>query len=357
MSHRARLCSIAVFIVALTTVLAQAEPPAAINIPEGLRSGSLLPVHANQVRARMEWWLNSIRVSDKNEDILDHRRRLLADYAFYEEPAYRQQAADIFVEVAGPFVTGDAYDGNDPLAMVKRINVAMAAARMDSSSTAPLLQNMVASDNAAIRFFGWNGYRNIRLPLLAGQVNRDLLAAVKSALAEEPSTVVLAEVFRVLDLKPAGLVGFDADARKRIAETLVPAVKPAWAVRLKQLKESDGTDMLRAMDTAVQTLGTYPSGDFTPAIRKMVLDVALAAGEIYSNALEAGNDSRADAAETLLLTAEKALLEQTPMTNQRIVKAMQQDAPGAAVQLALLDWQTELQEAALLPEAGDDPQN
>ncbi len=357
MSHRACLCSIAVFIVALTTVVAQAEPPAAINIPEGLRSGSLLPVHANQVRARMEWWLNSIRVSDKNEDILDHRRRLLADYAFYDEPTYRQQAAEIFVEVAGPFISGDAYDENDPLGMVKRINVAMAAARMESSSTAPLLKTMVAGDNAAIRFFGWNGYRNIRLPLLAGQVNRDLQAAVKTALAEEPSTVVLAEVFRVLNLKPADLVGFDADARKRIAETFVPVIQSTWPARIEQLKEDDGTDMLRAMNTAVQTLGTYPSGKFTPTIRKLVFDVALAAGEIYSTALEAGDTSRANISEALLLTAEKALLEQTPTSTPRIAKAMQQEAPGAAVQLTLLEWQTELQEAGLLPKASDGAQD
>jgi hypothetical protein len=352
MSHRARVLIVAVTLAAVLSPL-QAIPPA-INIPAGLRGGDWLPVHEKMVTDRIKWWLGAIRMDNLNEDIVKHRKQLISDYRLYQdEPAYQQQFAEIVTDMAKPYVTGEVYDRNDELTEVKRINVAMAVAEMNSAAIQPLLATMLASDNAAIRFFAWNGYAGIRTPLLTGQVDKQLLDAVSSALEKESSPVVLAEVYDAVNLNPGLLVGVTDTTRKAAAATFIPLLAKTWPERLKALADAKDDKAIEAVTAGVRALETYRYDDVVAQGRLLILDAGRAAANAYDKALTAAKDDRAKALAKLLEAVERALLELTPLTKPRIADALKSDTPGAKVLLAVMNWQADLEEQNLLPASND----
>jgi hypothetical protein len=332
---------LAAAVIAATVAPLWAIPPA-INIPAGLRDNDFLPVHRTMVRDRIEWWLDGIGNANQNEDVVEYRKRLLADYTFYEEPGYRRQFAEIVARLGGPYITGKAYNADDDLAMVKRVNAAMAMSEMNSPAIQPLLEAMLKSDNAAIRFFGWSGYLKIRAELMSDGVNEKLLASLTRGLKDEPSPVILAEVYQVASLARLGTLS--EKAREKVAETLMPQIQAVWDKRLEAL---DDNEMVMALTEAVETVATYKGEKVVPTARQLILNVAAKAAQAYDAAL--GEDlERTKLLRKLLEACESGLLELTPLKKRRIAAAFNAADAGAAVQLAVINWQRDLQEGNLL---------
>lgn len=383
MSHLARP-AVVLAILAVSTVAAVAQGPAdtpsgppTINIPEGLRSGDLLTNHERQVTQRFEYYLKRLAVTSLTEEIVENGSRLLEIYMWYPEPAYRQQVAEMFVELAEPYISGQAYPKDDELAMVRRINVAMAASKMESRATQPLLEVMIQSKNPAIRFFGWKGYGNIRLPLLSGQVNRTLLASLETALAEETSGVVLSEVFRVVNVSPSDLIAVNAGARAEIARQFMPLIAAVWDARLEQMRKAQALEYVTALEAGVNALATYKGDDIAPKACERVYKTAVTAAAEYIKAnemkdeiIEAGDvedldeaakvnqlDARSKAMLTLIRACEQALNDlvpglSVPSVDETIRKFP--TTPGAAVLLLMKeDWKQALTDAKMLAPTGD----
>jgi hypothetical protein len=321
---------------------AQGKPPAPI-IPEELLSGELLPTHRKMITDRLDWWKRLMLSARNSEEIIEARDSLLQDFTLYTNVNYRQKFADMATERMLGLVTGEGIPAEDELKRLKVINMAMAFSRMHYPSAMPALTAMVAGDNAAVRYFGWQAMLQGRPTILrAGQQYvGDFQTALADALVAEESGEVLKLIYQAADMDDKQVADVEDPIKEKLRQTAMTGLSKSWDTRRLQVMNSH-PEILQAMEQAVvllESLGRQPVHKIEALQR--VVDLANSVAKQYDQKLQQFDTSAEYmvALEVLLRRVEDAMqaLSQKDLTLLR--KAMNADADkGAAVRMAVLEW-------------------
>jgi hypothetical protein len=172
---------------------AQTAPaaPSGIQIPPAALNAPLAAEYRQMISQYLDTWAGQMRQADRAA-VLELRNQLAARFGQYDSVNYRLPFAQLAAQKLVPLL-----DLKDAL---KQVNVAIALSQMDQVSIQPALGKMVAHPNAAVRFFGWQGYERIRMLVLAQGPTfiQQMFDALQTAAANEPSDGVLRAIYPVL---------------------------------------------------------------------------------------------------------------------------------------------------------------
>ena len=172
--------------------LSAAQTPE-INIPPSAMSAPLGEEHRQVIRAYLQDWASQMKSATSTEQVTQLRRQLAEAFNQYNNPNYRLA----FAQLASQELPGLLTEMKEPL---KQINLAIALSQMSQVGIQPALDKMVSHPNPAVRFFGWQGYRNIRMLVLAQGPSfiKDMYQAIDTAAAKEQSDCVLRALYPML---------------------------------------------------------------------------------------------------------------------------------------------------------------
>lgn len=344
------------FVVLISTTLS-AQPrkiPKAIFIPEALRDGKLLSTHRKQVNDRIAWWKQQLLHAVTDEEIHRAGEKLLNDYQLYPNPSYQKEFAEETLKQYTDILNGKTFASKpDPLALLKRINAALAITQMDQPNLQPGLQTLVNDKNEALRYIGWLGYSSIRKNLFNTTETRikPFLQAVTQAVSKETNPILLSQVYRVINL--GTITGtIDEKLRLKADEAFLQALQASWAARcrLVQAVKPENDTLLPAMRLAVMALqsigedlqkNTKDPKAVTPCLQ-MVFDIASAAAQTYDRAWQNQqiNNTLLEKCTNLLSACESALNalsgEKHTYLAEKTNPQVEVPARGAAVMEAVL---------------------
>ena len=345
------------------TLSVQAVVPPVPSIPDDLMDGELLGIYKKQIRDRVNWWKQKFFFSNSDKEVISTRNSLLGDYGLYESPNYRYAFAEIALEELMGLLEGKDFRKDDPFRTIKIINVAIALGQMHKNSIQPALEFMVADKNQAIRYIGWEGYRNTRSSLLlaGGKYLNVFAASLKKAIRNEKNPLVLRMAFNAMLLPAPGKMGLDKDMRIATQEQLLQVLKDSWNTLRKGVltakePQSDWVDALRdgvmALGGIGKELGDQASAEKdakgthdTRQSLQMMVDMAQSAATTYDRIWKRkdANQKLLIACSKLLLTCEDGLNLITGLKKDYLKNAL--SAPpekvgdrGAAVLQAVLNW-------------------
>jgi hypothetical protein len=281
----------------------QAAEPVQIDIPESALKSGLLTSHLEQVSRAVEYWLNRMRDAGDDQEILAARKGLIADYNRYYSIKYQY----VFAEQVARGIP-ELLKLEDPR---KQINAGLAVSQMRQVTVQPALEVMLTHPDPAVRLYAWQGYRRIRLLVLAQgkEFAETTYSSLAKAAAREDCPPVLQEafgMFRVESDPPRTISPQDFEqARKRLF-AIFQGIWPRLCERVAEgdLEMSiccrDGIAALRAVH------GTLAGdGAISQTVIQMVYDMMWSAAKGLT-ASEA--DSPVSAAlETMLGDCENAL--------------------------------------------------
>lgn len=332
-------------VVTVASAVTAAPPP--LDIPA---SGVVGPAQMTQIDERLKYYGTQIASATKDKDILSARKGLRDDYLLTAAGDFQYTYARRAAAILTPMLESGIKSA-DPLKTVKEVNLALALARMPQVTVQPAMETLVAHANPAVRYQGWEGYREIRMLVLAqGQEFASRMKATyQKRAAAESSPAVIGSILQMAILPPvAGGAVPEADMREAQA-FFFGTLKANWA-RWCQLAADGSEDMLVSAARGLQALRNYDAfftgdKDKKNAIVQMIVDMLWCAAEAYDQA--GGKGLAADASVALLRDSEMAL---NAVTQKRkgVVEASLSDAKiverGAAVKLAVLDWVADLKE-------------
>lgn len=351
-------------LLGLAAGLAVAQVPPIPNIHEDLLEGQLLTTHKRQINTRIDWWKQKLLLAGSTDDILRARQSLLGDYSLYNSPAYKRYFAGRAARVFAPLLTGQGYQPDDNLAALRKINTAMVLAEMHQATIQPALEIMVASDNQALRLFGWEGYMNTQPALLKASAGpkalTSLVNALRNALETETNPLILSRVFRTMDIPASSPL--PAATKQRAQIQFVQAFQRAWPAQRRAVLDGAGPKHLAAVTQAIPLLGNLAANLQQAAnaadgqARKDLASAATAAVQMLAemtdsaaNAFDKAWQNRDDqqerlaSLETLLRACETALQTATGLKHNHLAGKL--DAPlaevgdrAAAILKAYLQW-------------------
>jgi hypothetical protein len=335
-------------LLAASSTLTAAAPPIP-NIPEDLLKSELLSVYKDQIDARVKYWREQFLIAPTNRDIIAARQGLAADYRLYDSPYYRTVVAEKTNQYLMDILTGKALKADDDLARLRRINVAMALAKMTSSKLQQAFEIMVQSDDPALRYLGWRGYARNKLMFLASpEGSSTLIASAEKTMNRKSNPLILTEVFRTMTLV-GGSDRITPSRRKSLDEQFLKIIQPNWPDLRKTLMEAEQVAAFTEMEQAANALGTIGhdlAGDnqSSRVIAQMLVDLAYTASKRYRQLYD-----QRDSQEFLLLACsqvleacEQALIAVSGQDTTRIAPKLdltQEIASRAdAIELAILNW-------------------
>ena len=359
-------CLLVLPVLLVSLEAAMAQRPAPIAIPEDLLDGELLPTHKRQITDRINWWAKSILTARTEKEVISARKGWEEDYRYYQSSNYRVNFAGLSVPKGLALLNGTDLKQDDPLAVLKQINVAMAFSQMQHLSAVEAMEQMVAHKNAAIRFLGWKAYRGTRGVLLKGGkagVNK-FLAALGKAMLTETNPMVSASVLAAMNLSDVDL---SATTKQTLQKQFVDQIQIAWDTYRRSTLDGK-LEWIRAVRNGVQTLGIIGSERaLSKTCLQLLANLADSTSRTYAKAiknrdqaaetgdakLEKQNGNLADACKTLLLDIEGSLRLISGVIKKPIQHALTApaaDVPdrGAAAQTAVLDWVDDLESAGVV---------
>ncbi len=330
--------------------------------------GGLLGIYKKQIRSRVQWWKYKFLIASDDKEVISARNSLLGDYDLYDSPNYHYAFAEIArVELMG-LLNGKDIKKDDPLRTIKTINVALGLARMHHNSIQPALEFMVADKNQALRYIGWEGYRNTQNSLLEGTKYLKIFAAsLQKAIRDEKNPLVLKMVFNAMLLPPSDGRGVDRNMRKAAQKQFLQVLKESWGTLRKRVlaaKESQ-SDWVVALQGGVMSLGGIgndlkvltPTGNDAkvgPDTRQslqMIVDMAQSAAKTFDRTWKKKDTNKKllAACSQLLKTCEAALNSITGSRSKHLNKALSAPAEevgdrAAAVMQGVLNWADDLKE-------------
>jgi len=338
-------CLLAGGLLVCLSAVAEAAPPP-LDIPlSAMESGLLSSQQKQAISDRVAYWFGQIETAEKPEDILAARLGLRNDFRRYDFPEYnltyaRQSAAAAEKLLAKPL--------GGRLGPARKINAALALAGMPQVPIQPVLDKLVADDNPAIRYIGWEGYQGVKMRVLAqrtGVVDR-MLASMKARAQAESEPPVLSMLIRALYFPSRNLVSVDAEDLARAQKQSAALVDTIWGKLCQGVIAGD----LPRSETARKSLSVVAAMaqdegyvEAKNEIMQNLIDAAWCAAKLYDRTR--GEKNIGESAIQLLNETEAALNAVTGRENRHIVGVLADRTmveKGAAVQLAVLKWIDEL---------------
>jgi hypothetical protein len=332
----------ALLLVTASVAAAQSTPP----LPDVPANGKLLKAQVEALRARLAAWKTRLVQTRTTEDVIKTRQRILTDYNHSDAPAYRTAFDQHSQALLAPLMDGKGLTPNDPLASIKRINVAMAFSQMPSPGNTKILRGMIASKNQAIRFLGWVGFAKLRDAILrsGGKAAKGFSSLLGQAVRTEQNPLVLAKVLRMMDLRDAQEMD---DAAKKAAQKLFfQAFADSWATRRAGITAKATPQGIQAAELLISALTALQKGLPADAATRqkslqMILDLAASNANAYAVVIKGSGQPALQAAmEKTLLTCEAALNAIAATKHETIAKALKETVGrGPAVrEAALVTW-------------------
>jgi len=239
--------------------------------------------------------LQQLLKATKPDEIVDVRKSLLAAYnRFGTRPnEFQTSFARAMAAQGKALLAGDAM-ADDKLRTLKEINLAIAAHRMSQATIQPLIEQMVAHGDPAVRYFGWSGYALLRLPLMAkgGKGLVQMYDTLSKAMVQETDPKVLDEVVGMFRLSPAledKTRGVTDAAYRAGQEKLFEILQAHWNNLCVKVTDADPA-VAEAAYSAIGAVGLLTIG-LGPAVDKkvplqMTANMAWCAGKGYDLALQ-----------------------------------------------------------------------
>ena len=282
----------------LAACAAMAAEPPPLDIPPGARQSGMLQEQKDAIAKRVGYWVGKLADARSAEDVLAARKGLVADYFRYGPDAqeYLYTCADATDAAGRKFLASRA--AGDPLRSLKEVNLAMAAARMAQVPIQPLLEAMVAGGNAGVRYFAWQGYRQVRPRVLAQGMlpAKMMLDAMRKAAAGETDGLVVAELMDAMALPAAPEAGVPPGTYRTAQEEAFSILRATWNRLCRELLSGEAAmadGCLRGLG-AIQALGEGLGNpdDVRKAAMQMVLNAAYCASVSYDRAEQLGAAAR-----------------------------------------------------------------
>ncbi|NQU76480.1 MAG: hypothetical protein HQ546_09230 [Planctomycetes bacterium] len=247
-----------------------------------------------------------------------------------------------FVESAGPNFADIVFKSEQPLVLV---NAGVVLSKFQIPQVSPVLGQLVAHPNAAVRYYGLKTYSKIRDILLErpSPDQAEMFKALNAMAEEETSPVVLTALLKVIDPSAAG-----SGATK--PQALYPAGRIILAASVKRNLQAvrDGDSSICTVCSQAVALAGILGGAANQADRKDLLQLV---AEVLTNAERAYGDcfvtdpegkasklDRADDLETLLIDSERALMRLTAAVQSPVANEIRSSSPGQASRVALAVW-------------------
>ena len=288
--------------------------------------------------------------ADSEDKVIKARKRLIDEYRDAESRGAGYAFARAAAEKLRPLL-GKGLKADDPLRMVKIVNLAIALSNMPQASIQPALGAMIAHKSPAVRFYGWAGYLEARRKVLGqGEEFADtMIAAVEKTGDQEQSVAVLSGMFRTLDMGVAVPAGVSQKTWKQWRQRTLAALERNWN-RWCGIIASGDKEMSVAFLPLISVLQGHAAElendkEKIGPLVQMVYDAGWYASWAYKNA--GHGTSVANANGLLLRRWEEALNAMTGAKNNFVITAVTKGpAPfGDAVRLAVIaNWLEALKE-------------
>ncbi len=281
-----------VLTIVLLCGLCQGAPrPAPLNIPESERRSGLSNASIKQIEDWLTYYADVIRdaksdPSDpaaKSAQILRGRDGLVEIYETFDEAVYRREVARRVVKIVSPLLAL-----RDPQ---KQINAAMAMSKIARATIQPGLERMIVNPNAAVRYLGWKGYRNIRTMMLiqSAPLRRAMFNSLKARAAAENSAPVIRAMLSFMVFPP---IHPDTVTKERYFESwrrgfsIIGANWKRWCVRVVKGDAEMSKAMRRGADVVRRAkIMTAAEAKSQAKLLSMLMDLTWAAGVAYNNAM------------------------------------------------------------------------
>ncbi len=296
------------------------EPPDILISESSLKSG-LSNTDMDVVGRYIAYWVDKLSQASEEGAILDARTRLVRGYIKYDNWQYQNVYAERVAKAAVPLL-----ESQD---VRKQINAALALSQMPQVNVQPALEQLVVSPNPALRFYGWVGYRRIRMLVLAqGKESvAIMLNSLSKAATAEDCGPVMGAVLAMMYLDPDRPAMVTPALFQETQTQLFAIFRQAWSRVCQKILEGD-TGMSRAATDGLSTLrrvaaGQGSRGEIAQGAAQMVVDMMWCAAKFYTKTLGSGLPTVGG--EALLRDCEGALnviteLRRIPMTEALAVK-------------------------------------
>ena len=301
-----------VIVLVLSTAVSSsfAQAPARTSIQRDFVGRLPSPDVIANMRDRIAYWLDTISQATNDQAIIRARDSLRDDYLYFDgKSAGYTFAEEVAARASGIF---DGTFDNDPLRLMKETNIAMAISQMPQVTIIPALESMVAcKTNAAVRYFGWQGFRDARISILAqgtmpAQRAYDI---IESSVGEETSLPVLEMIFRMLELDTRQPESVLADTWQFAQNRSFEILKNHWPRWCEFVSKGDIEALgvsRRALFAVIRNadwIGTIPEP--RKNMLQMIVDLTWVTAKIHESAKTANQD--AHSAAVLLRDCEDAL--------------------------------------------------
>ncbi len=266
--------------------LAQDQVPT-LDIPSIELTAGLSPASVQQIDDLLGYHAKAISDAEgkqKQAFVLAGRDALIAAYNNYESIQFKNTVAKRAFDIVGPLLdTGDD---------LQKINVAIVLAEMSAASGQANLEKMISHSNDAVRFYGWQGYGQARMAILAAgsaEPTDKMMASMAKAIEQEKSSVVMRVVFESLNFPPSAPEGVSRDKYDRTRREALKIVASNWQSLSNQVRDGDRelSEGFRRATSAIANSWDLLSLD--PAQRtkylQMIIDVAWSSAQAYEAAM------------------------------------------------------------------------
>jgi hypothetical protein len=336
-----------------------------IEIPELSLRGALEAGQVRQIETYIQYYVNQMLAAKDEDAIVAARVKILDGYARYDIGDYRFNYAQMAAKQL-PI----ALDAKDPLKSLRQINACLVVTRMPQTSIRLALEKMVTHGDTVVRYYGWQGYKDIRAILFAQsrEIAGRMYQLLSQQMPKESSPQVLSVMMDVMNLSAVDMTGAADDVRKMAIDQSYSIFMANWPARLKGVADGDKA-MAAACRDGANTLNYFamtPGLSDDKARYKNVLqslvdlmwnaatayDIVLPTLEKAEGRAKAEAEDRIDALVGVLLGAENILngvsgkrivVIQTALTDARV----KDKDRGVNVKLGVLDWVKEFKDAGV----------
>jgi hypothetical protein len=325
--------------LALTTAVClaqEAAPP--LEIPPDVLKTALSQAYVAQIDARVKYYADRFQEVGGDEDIVALRKKVLDDYRKYDSTEYQY----VFTQTAVKYLSPLLQEPNQ----TRQVNVAMALSQMEQVPVQPALESMIKDENPAVRYLGWQGYKRIRMSVLAqgSEGVETMYASLARAAENETEASVVKAIFQMLYLPPIRPEAVSEQsfsvARKRSLDIL----RKCWPKRCREVLAGSAAMADAARAGVVALLGFENLSTEDPAVQtallQMLVDILYCSSKAYDAAHAAGNVAEVNS--DLMQDAENALNAVSKLRLSQVTTALLdpkvQPPREAAVGLAVLDW-------------------
>jgi hypothetical protein len=347
-------------VLVLSAALAQAQPKMPEISPE-LMETRLLQIHRKAVQARIDWWKGKLASATTDEEIIEARKNIRRDYSRYLNDVYREAFTEMATASLMPMLQGQGLDLTTRLDQLRQLNVAIVLTKMKYLPSLPALKVMIASDNQALQYLGWQGYGQLQPKLLAkgGEPLKSYLALLADTITPETNPLILRPIFSALAAEGMTLPKAQAPQASKKLLGRFEAIWPMLRKSIPPKSSGDATasspgdpvvfDLAEPAVSAVMNIAANLPADASAEKTRclqLVYSMAQTAAAEYDRAFQQAPPDGASMARMgdLLSLCEDALSAMTGQKKQYVAEALQADvARGAAVQEAvLIKWLDDL---------------